>query len=184
MDMKLWGPLGRLAGTWQGDQGVDVAHSYSVGGTKENAYRETITFEPFGPCDNGTQCLFGLDYRMHAWRLGEDEPFHMEVGYWLWDAERSLLMRQFMVPRGVTVLAGGEAGADATSFSLSAQTGEEIFGILQNPYLRQAARTVEYQFAGSIGDDGSFSYEEDTLLEMRVQPGIYHHTDRNTLKKA
>ena len=183
MDMTNWGPLGPLAGTWKGDKGLDVSHSYSVGGTKENNYREEIRFVPFGPVDNGTQCMYGLDYRMEAWRLGEEDSFHMEVGYWLWDAERHLVMRCFMVPRGVTVLAGGEAAADARSFSLNAKMGEEIFGILQNPYLIEAARTVEYRFTGTI-DDGTFSYEEDTLLEMRVEPGVYHHTDKNTLTKA
>ena len=45
MDMKNWGPLGPLAGNWQGDQGLDVSHSYSVGGTKENPYREEISFD-------------------------------------------------------------------------------------------------------------------------------------------
>lgn len=182
--MTNWGPLGQLAGNWKGDQGLDVSHSYTVGGTKENVYREEISFVPFGPVANGTQCMYGLDYRMEAWRLGEEDSFHMEVGYWLWDAERNLVMRCFMVPRGVTVLAGGEAAADARSFSLSAKMGEEIFGILQNPYLIEAARTVEYQFTGTIGEDGSFAYEEDTLLEMRVQPGVYHHTDKNRLTKA
>jgi len=184
MDMKNWGPLGPLAGNWQGDKGLDVSHSYSMGGTKENPYREEVSFDPFGPVDNGTQSLYGLDYRMKAWRIGEDEPFHMEVGYWLWDAERNLVMRIFMPPRGVAILAGGEAGPDAKSFSLSATKGEETFGLLQNPYLMEAARMVEYQLSCSIGDDGSFSYEEDTVMEMRVQPGVYHHTDKNTLTKV
>ena len=42
--------------------------------------------KPFGPVDNGTQALYGLDYRMAAWRGDEENPFHTEVGYWLWDA--------------------------------------------------------------------------------------------------
>jgi hypothetical protein len=183
MDRSDWGPLGALAGSWAGDKGIDSSHSYAVGGTTENLYREEISFDPFGPVDNGTQRMFGLDYRMKSWRIDEDEHFHMEVGYWLWDAERHLVLRCFMVPRGVTVLAGGEAGPDATSFQLSAKMGEEIFGILQNPYLMEAARTVEYRFSGSIEGD-TFSYEEDTIMEMRVEPGMYHHTDRNTLKKV
>jgi hypothetical protein len=183
--MSSWGPLGHLAGSWAGDQGLDVSHSYSKGGTKENPYREEVSFEPFGPVDNGTQSLYGLDYRMKAWRIGEDEPFHMEVGYWLWDAERNLVMRCFMVPRGVSIFAAGEAGADAGSFHLSAEKGEETFGILQNPYLMKAARTTDYEVSIAIAKDGtSFSYAEDTVLEMQVQPGVYHHTDRNTLKKV
>jgi hypothetical protein len=29
-------------------------------------YREHIDFKPFGPVENGSQVLYGLDYRMAA----------------------------------------------------------------------------------------------------------------------
>ena len=43
--------------------------------------------KPFGPVDNGTQSLYGLDYRMAAWR-GDRERTRStpRSGYWLWDA--------------------------------------------------------------------------------------------------
>ena len=83
------GPLAALAGTWEGADGIDVAFSNSVGDSVETPYRERVVFNPFGPVDNGAQCLFGLDYRMAAWRTAVEEvdPFHTEVGYWLWDAD-------------------------------------------------------------------------------------------------
>ena len=72
---KSWGPLAKLAGQWTGDQGRDFSYSYSEKNDTENLYREEITFDPFGPVDNGQQSLFGLDYRMKAWRIGADDFF-------------------------------------------------------------------------------------------------------------
>jgi hypothetical protein len=37
--------------------------------------------KPFGPVDNGTQRLYGLDYKSSMWRGDEENPFHTEVGY-------------------------------------------------------------------------------------------------------
>ena len=48
------------------------------------------------------------------WRGDEENPFHTEVGYWLWDGATGEVLRGFVVPRGITVLAGGTADADAT----------------------------------------------------------------------
>ena len=62
-DLAHLGPLATLAGTWEGDQGLDVAFQHARGDIGETPYRERITFNPFGPVDNGTQCLYGLDYR-------------------------------------------------------------------------------------------------------------------------
>ena len=79
-------------------------------------YLEKVTFKkPFGPVDNGKQSLYGLDYKSAMWRGSEDNPFHTEVGYWLWDGATGEVMRGFVVPRGITVLAGGTAKADDTS---------------------------------------------------------------------
>jgi hypothetical protein len=138
---ELLGPLAGLIGTWEGDQGIDVAFQHSRGEIGETPYRERATFSPFGPVDNGTQCLYGLDYRMLAWREGEDDPFHTEIGYWLYDAADSQIMRCFMVPRGSTILAGGPATPDATTFTMQAQVGSETYGILSNNYLASAARS-------------------------------------------
>src|SRR4051794_16914231 len=106
-DPSQLGPLGGLIGTWEGDQGIDISYHHSEGKVGETPYREHVEFKPFGPVVNGKQDLFGLDYRMAAYRLGEDEPFHTEVGYWLWDGANGQVMRSFMVPRGMVVIAGG-----------------------------------------------------------------------------
>jgi len=45
-----FGPLAALAGTWEGDQGVDVSIIQSK--KIETKYRERIVFEPLGPVNN------------------------------------------------------------------------------------------------------------------------------------
>jgi hypothetical protein len=182
---ESWGPLAKLAGQWTGDQGRDFSYSYSEKNDTENLYREEITFDPFGPVDNGQQSLFGLDYRMKAWRIGADDFFHMEVGYWLWEPATDKIYRCFMVPRSTTIIAAGTAAADATSFRLEAKQGSATNGVLQNDYLFEgAARTVSYTVDVDLSG-GNYAYKEDTIMEMAAHGGAeMRHTDENTLKKA
>lgn len=183
-DLADLGPLAALAGTWEGADGLDVAFNNETGKVKETPYRERVVLSPFGPVDNGTQCLFGLDYRMSAWRDDEEDPFHTEVGYWLWDAAAGQVMRCFMVPRGSTLIAGGPAKADSTHFSMQAEVGSESYGILSNLYLAASARTTLYQCQVEVGD-GTWGYEETTTVELSRMPGTpFAHTDRNTLRRV
>ena len=104
-----WGPLEALAGEWEADGGLDAAFSHSRGEVLATPYRERLTLKQFGPVVNGKQSLYGLDYKSAMWRGDEENPFHTEVGYWLWDGATGEVMRGFVVPRGITVLAGGTA---------------------------------------------------------------------------
>jgi len=176
------GPLAALAGVWEGNQGIDV--SPGKDGAVETAYRERLVFEPMGPVNNGAQELYGLRYSTTAWPLGCDEPFHEELGYWMWDAYAKQVMRCFMVPRVVTVNAIGGAEADDKAFSLSANAGSEIAGILSNPFLDKAFKTVRYELDIEIHKDGSFSYFEDTQLQIPGLDELFHHTDKNRLTKV
>lgn len=180
--VKNLGPLAPLVGVWEGDQGVDIAPART--GPAETRYRERLTFDPLGPVVNGPQVLYGLRYATTAWPLNTDEAFHEETGYWLWDPRDRQVMRCFMVPRGVTVLAGGTADAHERVLKLSARVGAETYGILSNPFLDKAFKTVRYEMTLALHDDGSFSYDEDTQLKIAGQADIFHHTDRNTLRRA
>jgi len=182
-DLKLLGPLGALAGTWEGDEGLDVAFSNSQGVVAETKFRERVVMNPFGPVDNGDQHLYGLDYRMAAWRTGEEDPFHTEVGYWLWDPDAGQVMRCFMVPRGTVLIAGGPAKADSKSFTMQAELGSQTYGILENEYLHIAASTTLYQATITISGD-SFSYEETSTLSLKKMDEPLAHTDRNTLHRV
>jgi hypothetical protein len=177
------GPLTDLAGTWEGDEGVDVAYSNERGVLAETPYRERVEFKPFGPVDNGAQTLYGLDYRMAAYRRGEELPFHTEVGYWLWDAADGQVMRCFVVPRGSVVLAGGTSTPEATTFELAAECGSEVYGILSNPYLARGARSAVYRAAVTVEGD-ELSYEEETTIEHTRWDEPIRHTDRNRLHRV
>lgn len=177
------GPLAPLAGVWEGQGGADVAPSPDRG-TETNAYRERATFEPFGPVDNHEQLLFGLRYATMAWRLGEEDSFHEETGYWLWDPAASEVYRCFLIPRGVSVIAGGTVAPDARRFTLEARLGSSTFGICSNPFLDREFRTERYTLEVTLHDDGSFEYAEDTLLRMPGRAEPFHHTDRHRLRRV
>jgi hypothetical protein len=177
-----WGPLAGLIGEWEGDEGLDVSYHNVEGEVGETKYREKVSMKPFGPVDNGAQHLYGLDYRMAAWRAGEENPFHTEVGYWLWDADTKQVMRCFMVPRGSTVLAGATADTGAREFTMRATLGDNTYGILSNKYLDENARTTEYVCTIKVDGD-TFSYDETTTY-THAKGGVIAHSDRNVLRRV
>jgi hypothetical protein len=183
--MSEWGPLTPLIGTWQGADGLDVSYHNTKGVVAETRFLEKVELKPFGPVDNGKQCLYGLDYRMAAWRRGEEDqnPFHTEVGYWMWDAADSQVMRCFMIPRATVLIAGATCLADARQFTLRADPGEACYGILENRYLAANASTRHFECAITINDDGSWSYAEDSVVRLTAMGGTeMHHLDSNTLR--
>jgi len=182
-DIAALGPLAPLAGTWEGEKGADASPAPQPGIVK-SAYRERLVLEPMGAVDNHEQTLQALRYSTVAWRIGEDDPFHEELGYWLWDAERRQAMRTFLVPRGVSVIAGGTVDPDATRFSLAAELGSPTYGICSNPFLDAEFQTVRYELTIQVEGNDRFSYEEDTQMRVRGQDEIFHHTDRNTLTRV
>lgn len=147
MANELWGPLAGLIGTWESDgyTGMDVSFHNDKGKVAETPYREKTIFKPFGPVDNGDQSLYGLDYRTSAYREGEDNPFHTEVGYWMWDAKNKQVMRCFMIPRASTLIAGGTVEADATNYKLESTLGSNTYGILSNKFLDEVAKCTRYE---------------------------------------
>lgn len=178
-----WGPLDALIGEWEGEGGLDTAYSHGEEAVLDTPYREVLTMKPFGPVANGRQELFGLDYKTAMWRGDEENPFHTEVGYWLWDATNEEVLRGFVVPRGITVLAGGNAAADATSFDLRAAQGEPQYNIGENRYLAANASTLSYEVTITTGDR-EWSYRETTMLRMNEFDEPFAHTDHNTLRRT
>jgi len=86
MAYEEWGPLAGLVGTWESDwSGLDVAfHNDKKGKDRRDALSREDDLQALGPVANGDQNLYGLDYRTAAYKKGEDNPFHTEVGYWMW----------------------------------------------------------------------------------------------------
>ena len=52
-------------------------------------------------------------------------------------------------------------------------------------YLGQKASTLSYEVTVTINDDGTWSYQESTILKMAsMDNSEFAHTDTNTLKKV
>jgi len=56
-----------------------------------------------------------------------------------------------------------------------------ISGICSGPFLERAFRTVEFRIRVRIGPGDTWSYDEDTVLQVSDRTELFHHTDRNTL---
>jgi hypothetical protein len=184
-NVRSLGPLAALAGIWEGGTGVDEApKDPERDQLAVSKYRERLVLEPIGRVDNHQQILYGLRYSTMAWREGSEDSFHEEVGYWLWDAANKQVLRSFIVPRGVSVQAGGTVEPDAKSFSISAEAGSGTYGICSNLFLEEEFKTVRFDLTVTVHDDGTFSYVEDTQLQIKGRVDIFHHTDRNRLKRV
>jgi hypothetical protein len=176
------GPLAPMAGTWMGIRGTDQ-HPVADG-TGLDSFVEHYELEPIDRQTNGPQLFYGLRYHTHIVKPGEVETFHDQVGYWLWEPASKTITFTLGIPRGQVLLAGGPAEPDATEFELTAAVGSEVYGICSNPFLDQAFRTLSYRIHVIINDDGTWSYEEEGVLEIPGREELAHHIDRNTLSRV
>ena len=179
--LRNLGPLTGMAGIWQGKRGLDI--NPKPDGPEKQAFVERIELQPIDPQTNGPQLFYGLRYHVHIVKPGEVETYHDQIGYWLWEPATGNLIQTLAIPRGQVAMAFGHAAADATTFELVAKRGVETNGICSNPFLEYAFKTSEYRIKVTINADGTWSYDEDTILMIRGQTEPFHHTDRNTLTK-
>jgi len=176
------GPLAHLAGTWEGERGVDVAPKRE--GARTRGFFERISLQPVDPGNNGPQVLYALRY--HTWMSlpGEKGTYHDQVGYWLWEPATCTVMHSLTIPRGQTVLAVGTAQPDAKTFTLRAERGTTSFGICSNPYIEENFRTDSFTITVTVHDDGTWSYDEDTVMQVKGQAEPFHHRDGNRLHRV
>lgn len=176
-----YGPLCDLIGVWSGDQGLDT--SPEPDGSEENPYFETITFDAAGEVVNAErQKLSIVRYHQTVSRKSDGEVFHDEIGYWLWDQATGVVMHSLTIPRGVCVLAGGTASAngDITKLDVAAKEGDQDWGIIQSPFMRDQARTVAFRHHVEVSAH-QLSYSETTVLE--IYDRTFDHTDTNVLAR-
>src|SRR3954453_23590357 len=176
------GPLRRLAGIWESDQGVDI--NPKADGPQTRVYREHGRMEPIDAQANGPQLLYGLRYHIHINTPEEAITFHDQVGYWLWEPATGLIMQTIAIPRGQVVLAGGTAGPAAKAISVEARRGDTKFGICSTPFLDAAFRTDYYRIDITFHDDDSWSYVTRTDLAVRGETPAFDHRDTNPLRRV
>jgi len=185
IDGVNYGPLAFLIGVWQGDEGVDQAPEPDA--EERNPYYETITFEAGGDVTNAEQqTLAVVRYHQVVSRKSNDEVFHDQVGYWLWDSADDTLVETFTIPRAVAVVAGGSLGQpdslDQTLvFEVAAQSGSAEFGIVQAPFMYAKAKTTAFSHTVTVSGD-QMRYSQTTVLDI-YEKKSYDHTDLNTLKR-
>jgi hypothetical protein len=176
------GPLRAMAGIWQSALGADE-HPESYG-TGRDAFVERYELQPIDRQTNGPQLFYGLRYHTHIVKPGEVETFHDQVGYWLWEPATHTVTLTLGIPRGQVLLAGGTAEPDATDFEVRAAVGSEVYGILSNPFLDAKFRTTSYRMHVSVHPDGTWSYEEEGVLDITGLDEPFSHIDRNTLTRV
>lgn len=179
-----YGPIATLVGTWRGDKGMDI--SPEPDGVEKIPYFETIVFEAAGDVENAErQKLAIVRYHQVVSRKSNKKVFHDEIGYWLRDAANGTIMHSLAIPRAVCVLAGGRFTGDPKAarvvLEVAARQGEPDWGILQSPFMRDNATTLEFKHRITVAG-GELHYAETTVLEIYGRR--FDHTDGNRLTRA
>ena len=126
------GPLGPMAGTWEGTKGTDV-HPVAVG-DRGRRLRRRYELQPIDPQTNGPQLYYGLRYHTHIVKPGEEETFHDQVGYWLWEPAAKAVTLTLAIPRAQVLLASGRPPR-RQGLRAHRRPRLHTFGILSNPFL-------------------------------------------------
>lgn len=176
------GPLAGMAGIWEGKRGLDVKPK--ADGARKQAFVERMELQPIDPVTNGPQLYYGLRYVILINKPDNKKTYHEQVGYWLWEPATGTVVQTLTIPRGQSAMAGGTVAPDAKTFELVATRGSTSYGILSNPFLEHAFTTVEYRIVVTFHDDGSWEYDEDTVMQIKGTEELFHHTDRNVLVKV
>ncbi|HJV02816.1 MAG TPA: heme-binding beta-barrel domain-containing protein [Burkholderiaceae bacterium] len=176
------GPLRPMAGVWEGKRGLDIKPK--ADGPRKQAFVERIELQPIDPVTNGPQLFYGLRYLILITKPEQVKTYHEQVGYWLWEPATGTVIQTLAIPRGQIAMASGQAAPDAKSFELVARREQDSYGICSNPFLEYGFKTTEYRIKVTIHDDGTWGYEEDTVMQIRGQEEPFHHMDKNLLVKV
>ena len=179
--LRNLGPLRRMAGIWEGLGGHDI--NPKADGPQHRQYTERMELQPIDPQPNGPQLLYGLRYNIHVNAPDEENTFHSQSGYWLWEPDTGLIMQTLAIPRGQVALAQGRLLDDGRRIAVEARRGATDYGICSTEFLERAFRTDSYRLEITFHDDGSWSYVSDVMLKVHGQEGVFQHRDTNHLRK-
>ncbi len=179
--LRNLGPLAGMAGIWKSTAGEDVHPT--ANGAERQAYIERYELQPIDRQTNGPQLLYGLRYHTHIVKPDSVETFHDQVGYWLWEPATNTIFYTLSIPRAQIAMAVGHAAPNAKTFRVESVRGSETNGIVSNPFLEYAFKTLSLRMEVTIHPDGTWSYVQDTVMLIPGLADPFHHTDRNTLTK-
>lgn len=185
-EVESYGPLQSLIGSWSGSSGLDL--SPESDGVEENIYRETIVFEPIGEVVNAeSERLMVLSYRQQVFRIRGGKRIHDQHGYWMWNDKEKSVIHSFVIPRGVSVIAGGvcqsvsETASDgqAVKIDVSAESGGE-WPISETAFMRDNAQTLNFKMQLEVDGD-ELKYKQATNLN--IYGSAFEHTEESTLTR-
>jgi methylamine---glutamate N-methyltransferase subunit C len=116
-------------------------------------------------------------------RKSNDQVFHDQTGYFMWDAATGTVMQSLLIPRAVGVVAGGKYATrpGPVVLQVEAAIDNPDWGIVQAPFMRDNARTVAFRHRITVDGD-SLAYDETTVLDIYGKR--FDHTDTNRLTRA
>ena len=186
------GPLRSMAGIWTSADGADV-HPVGPGsditgpvidGDEHNVFVEQLRAAADRPADERTAAALrpALPHPHREARRGRDVPrpgrlLALGAG----GAHRAPHARD--PARSGGSWPPGRAEPDATEFEVSAALGAEGYGILSNPFLDRRSAPSAFRIRVTVHDDGTWSYEEHTMMRVPGRAELVDHVDRNTLRR-
>ena len=171
-------PLKHLVGKWSGT-GDDIAPGPGMEKVV-SPYKEEMTIEDVGVVDNHMQFLNCYRYSTRVYRASNQNLFHEEEGYLLWDKDTKKLMRSFVIPRGVAVHAEGEAGQRDNEFTLKAESGQ---GIGLSSFLKENFELIAFEVTYSFIAEDQWNYRQLSTLKIKGEKGLFEHTDQAVMKR-
>ncbi len=181
--MSKRNPLIGLIGKWQGDKGLDLAPKPDV--DESNPYYETLIFEAVDiDIENaGEQELTAIRYHQEVREKANDEVSHSETGYWIWNNNDDSIICAFSIPRGVSLLAGGnykKTSDGGIVFNVLARVDDPHYGIVQSPFMMKKAKTTSFKREFKLKGD-ALTYVQESALEIYDKK--FNHTDERELVK-
>ncbi len=177
-----YGPLEGLIGIWKGDKGQDIAPEPD--GQEENSFYETITFTDIGDVSNAEiQDLAVVHYHQIVHRKRDDKMIHNETGYWMYDPKEKVIMHSLTIPRGLSLLAGGEFNNKTDKegniiLEVAASRDDADWGIVESPFMQNNASTVSFRHKIRLGKE-KLIYSETIMVDIYGK--VFEHTDDNEL---
>jgi hypothetical protein len=177
-----YGPLAALVGTWKTapSGGVDVApgqtgSTVGKGGKAVSPFYETITFTPAGDAtNNSVQQLTAVFYHQMVFRKSNNNQFHDQIGYLIYDKMNHRVYDSYCIPRAVCVVAEGLSGSTMTLTSKSQ-------GVAQTQYMVNNDSTKAFKITYDLSGN-TMKFKQETELHVYGKPFV--HTDEDTLTKV